>query len=145
MSRLFTFDNMLKAGQAGEDYIQSMFPNWRRSSGFKEDFVTDKEELVELKTESRTCEETPNLALELHSSGTGKGAVERAAEQSDIIIYLFRCGTMFLYDSKSLWHFLNTNKNRYRNVKIKNKGYETTVVLVPRVDVEGCKYVSSIN
>ena len=97
------FKNDLARGAKGEDRIASMFPKWTRSSGRKEDFVTDKGELVEVKTESRTTEQTANVALETESSPGRPGAIQRAVNDGvSLVVYLFADGEYFVYDAVRL-------------------------------------------
>lgn len=131
------FRNDLKRGAAGEDRIAAMFPKWTRSSGRKEDFVTDKGELVEVKTESRTTMQTPNVALEVESSPGRPGAIQRAVNDGvSLVVYLFADGEYFVYDVTKLLQFMLTNDDKYRKVKIPNKTYNTSIILIPRADLK---------
>lgn len=132
------FKSDLKRGAAGEERIAAMFPSWSRSSGRKEDFVTDKGELVEIKTESRTTTQTPNLALEVESSPGKPGAIQRAVNDGvSLVVYLFADNEYFVYDAVRLLQFMRDKSDKYRTVKIPNKTYYTTVILIPREDLEG--------
>lgn len=127
----------LKRGQAGEDRLHKMFPKWTRSSGRKEDFVTEAGELVECKFESRTTEQTPNVALEVESSPGKPGAIQRAVNDGvSLIVYLFADDKHFVYDSVSLLTFMKLHDNKYRKVRVPNKTYFTTVILIPRDDLK---------
>ena len=131
------FKKDLKRGQAGEERVAKLFPKWSRSDGRKEDFITDKGELVEVKTEGRSTAQTPNVALELESSTGRRGAIQRAVDDGiSLVLYLFSDGEYFVYDAVRLLQFMKLNENEYRQVKIKNKTYETTVLIVPRKDLE---------
>lgn len=129
----FTFKGQLKKGHEGEERIQKLFPNWIRTDGRAEDFFTPAGGSIEVKAESRTTEETPNLALELESSPGRPGAIERAVvDNIDYVVYLFADDKYFAYNPKRLLAFMQENKDKYRQVKVRNATYYTTVLLVPR-------------
>lgn len=129
----FNFRSSLRQGQAGEAKLHELFPSWTRLDGRKADFAMPDGTLIELKTEGRSTAETANIALELHSSGDRPGAIERAVTDGvTYVIYMFADGIYFVYDALLLKNFLFENKELYRNVKIKNTSYHSTIVLVPR-------------
>lgn len=127
----------LKAGTAGEDVIASLFPTWTRESGRKQDFTMPDGTRVEVKTESRTTAQTPNLALETESSPGRPGAIQRAVDDGvSIVVYLFSDGELFSYDAVKLLQYMKLHDSEYRKVKIPNKTYNTTIILIPRVDLK---------
>lgn len=130
---VYQFKSQLKKGQDGEARMHAIFPDWVRTDGKIEDFFTATGAAIEVKTESRTTEETPNLALELESSPGRPGAIQRAVNDGiDYIVYLFADDKYFIYSPKKLLAFMDKHKDKYRQVKVKNKTYFTTVLLVPR-------------
>lgn len=130
---MYNFRSSLRSGKAGEERLHAMFPDWERLDGTAADFKMPNGKLVELKTEQRTTGETANVALELHSSGSKPGAIERAVTDGvSYVIYMFADGQLFIYDATMLRNFLLENSALYRNVKIRNTNYNSTVVLVPR-------------
>lgn len=130
------FKTDLKRGAAGEERIQAMFPKWTRKDGRKEDFVTEQGELVEVKTESRTTAQTPNVALETESSPGKPGAIQRAVDDGvSLVVYIFADDKVFFYDAVKLLKFMNSPHN-YREVKIQNRTYQTTIIVVPRADLK---------
>lgn len=132
---MHNFKSSLGRGALGEAKFHKLFPTWTRTDGKKEDFITPEGKLVELKTEGRSTEQTPNLALELMSSPGKPGAVQRAVNDGiHYIVYLFADGKYFVYEPKALLEFMNT-ATKYRIVQIPNRTYETTVILIPRADV----------
>lgn len=136
MTKQYGFRKQLLLGNEAEVSINLRFPSWKRTDGRREDFVLPNGKTLELKSESRSVTATPNLALELHSSSGNPGAIERAvAHGVHYICYMFANKDIFVYRSTELWQYLETNKSRYRNIKINNGSYLTTVVLVPRRDV----------
>ncbi len=127
------FKHDLKRGAAGEDRIAKMFPKWTRNDGRKQDFTTDKGILIEVKTESRTTLQTPNVALEVESSPGRPGAIQRAVSDGvSVVLYLFSDDKLFAYDAVGLLAFMTFHEGVYRTVKIPNKNYHTTVMIVPR-------------
>ena len=133
------FKSSLAKGHEGEIYMQSLFPKWRRTDGYKEDLITEDGKLVEIKTESRTTEQTPNVALEWASSPGRPGAIERACKDGvTYLIYLFADKKYFVYDPVKVWAFMRKNYAKYRRVSIVNPTYYSTVLLVPRADLEDC-------
>lgn len=132
----YNFKSSLRQGQKGEDAFHKLFPDWTRSDGRKEDFVMPNGKTVELKTERRTTDETPNLALELESSPGRPGAIQRAvADGIDYIIYYFADGKYFVYKPQELLVVMSDPLKIYRTVAIPNTTYNTRVLLVPRKDL----------
>lgn len=127
------FKSKLKQGQSGEDRLHKLFPNWLRADGRIADFVTDEGHLIELKTESRTTEQTPNLALEMASSPGKPGAIQRAINDGiDTIVYMYADDRLFAYAPAALLEFAIQNRKKYRTVFVPNDSYESEVLLVPR-------------
>lgn len=137
------FKSSLAYGHAGESRLASIKPSWRRTDGIKEDFVTPEGLLVELKTESRKSTDTPNIACELASSFGKPGAIERAViDGIDIIIFLFADDQLFQYKVADLWSYVQENKDEHRTVLVENAGYRSSVLLVPRGNIEHIRMVS---
>jgi hypothetical protein len=107
--------------------------------GRRADFETPNGKKVELKYESRTTAQTPNVALEVYS-GHGIGAIARAVEHGmDYIIFMYSDGQYFVYSPAKLLQFMNQPKLNYRVVSVSNPRYETIVMLVPRADLKECE------
>lgn len=133
MSKVFHFGQSLKQGNRGEDRLLKQFPNLRKGDGRKVDIYTPSGKHIELKSESRTIEETPNLAIEIGHSNGSIGALDRACQDNiDYLVYMFGCGTIFTYNPKQLKEFLDKSSVNFRIVQVKNKSYTTFVKLVPR-------------
>jgi hypothetical protein len=132
---IFNFKSSLIQGQAGEAKFHALYPNWIRTDGRKEDFILPDGRTAELKTESRTTAQTPNLAIELNSSAGRIGALERAVfDKVTYIIYMFADGKYYVYDPVALMAYVNTAKHRICNIP--NQGYTSIVMLVPRSAVK---------
>jgi hypothetical protein len=133
---MFDFKSSLKQGHAGEARFAKLYPAYIRTDGRREDFIAPTGELVELKCESRTIEQTANLALELSSSEGRPGAIERAITDGiTYIVYMFADGLTFTYNPKELFEHMSANGHKYRLINIPNRGYTSVVMLVPRADV----------
>ena len=123
----------LKRGQDAEAKFHTKFPTWQRTDGRRADFIMPDGRTVELKTESRTTKETPNLALELESSPGKPGAIERAVRDGvTFIIYWFADDKYFVYQPSTLLAYLTLHNSKHRIIKVRNATYFTTVCLVPR-------------
>lgn len=134
---IHSWHKSLKAGTAGEDVIASLFPDWTRNDGRKQDFTMPDGTRVEVKTESRTTKQTPNLALETESSPGRPGAIQRAVDDGvKLVVYLFADDKYFVYDSVKLLEFMKLHDSKYRKVKIPNKTYNTTIILIPRTHLK---------
>lgn len=133
---MHSFRRSLKRGSTGEFRFHAMHPTLIRTDGKVEDFKTLNGKLVELKTESRSTLETPNIAVEMQSSEKRPGALQRAVDDNiDYIVYLFANDLYFCYNPKKLLEYVLAAKVKYRHVDIPNKGYTSVVVLVPRADL----------
>lgn len=127
------FKSKLKQGQSGEDRLHKLFPDWLRADGRVADFVTADGHLVELKTESRSTADTPNLAIEMASSPGKAGAIERAVTDNiDMIVFMYSDDKLFAYHPAALLEFANVHRKKYRTVFVPNDGYDTEVLLIPR-------------
>lgn len=129
------FKRSLAAGHAGEQRIAELFPTWQRTDGRVEDFILPNGDKLDLKTESRSSTETPNIAAETASSEGRPGAIERAVNDDvKYIMYLFSDGVFFIYESTKLHDYMKMAK--HRKVQIKNTAWTSTVMLVPREAVK---------
>lgn len=135
------FRSKLAQGQSGEERLHKLFPTWTRTDGKGADFITEHGFKVELKTESRSTAETPNIALELASSAGKPGAIHRAVEEGiDRIIFMYSDGALFCYSPAALLEFAVKNRTKYRTVFVDNDTYQTEVLLVPRKDVAALEW-----
>lgn len=131
-----SFEGDLKAGQDAETTFHAKHPWLIRADGKLYDFETPKGKRVELKSEKRTTAETPNLALELNSSGGRLGCIQNAYNNDvHYLVYTFADGKQFTYNCTALFIFMIANAYRYRQVHVSNGSYLTTVVLIPRADL----------
>lgn len=137
MSKVFYFNKSLNEGNRGEALLLSKYPTLKKGDGRVVDIYTPSGKLLELKSESRTIEQTPNLAIEMGHSNGAIGALDRACEHNiDYLVYMYGCGAIFTYNPKELKQFLNTTEIKFRQVSVKNKTYDTYVKLVPRETVK---------
>ena len=126
------FESSLAAGHAGEERFMLLVPGLTRTDGRLFDLVTANGKRVELKTERRTTSQTPNIAVEISSSGK-LGAIHAAAANADYIVFLFADDKYFVYEPKALLAEVNDD---YRRVAVANSTYESTVVLMPRAAIK---------
>lgn len=133
----FNFHRSLKAGAAGEAKFATKHPQLQKTDGLKHDFVSVVTNLkYELKTESRTTFQTPNIALEWSSSYCKRGAIHNALAHSDIIVFAFANGREFAYKVKELYYWTRRNKKRLKKVTVSNGTYKSIVILVPRYEIK---------
>jgi len=134
---MYNFSKSLVAGHLGESRFKMLYPQMTATDGRTCDFISTLSGLrYEVKTESRSIFETPNVAIELSSSAGRKGALHNAFAHSDIIVYQFASGQLFAYDVKKLFYWIRKHKQNYRTVTIPNTTYKSTVLLVPRKHLE---------
>lgn len=132
-----SFQKDLKQGKAGEDAFHKLYPKLIKTNGRLYDFETIAGKRVELKTETRTTGETPNLALELNSSGGRLGCIQNAFKNSvDYLVYAFADDKHFVYNCTAVFIYMVSNAYRYRQVQVPNGTYKTTIVLIPRADLK---------
>jgi len=129
----YNFHNSLVAGHIGESRFKMLHPQMVATDGQTCDFVSSITGLkYEVKTESRSVFETPNVAIELSSSFGRPGALHNAFKHSDVLVYQFASGQLFAYDIKRLYYWMKKYKHNYRQVSVRNLTYSSTVALVPR-------------
>lgn len=127
----YKFKDSLLVGQAAESKFHELYPSLIRTDGRKEDFILPDGTTLDLKAESRTTEQTPNLAVELESSEGRPGAIQRAVNDGvTYITYVYADGAHYTYLATSLLEYLLDSKHRI--VFVKNVGYTTKVMLIPR-------------
>ena len=137
MSKVFHFGESFRQGTIGENRLLEKFPNLTKGDGRKVDIYTPSGKRLELKSESRSTEQTPNLAIETGHSNGALGALDRACEDDiDYLVYMYADGETFTYNPKELKAFLDSTELKFREVKVKNKAYMTHVSLVPREAVK---------
>lgn len=125
------FERSLKTGQAGEARFCKLVPGTYQAAGTKHDLERANGVTLELKTESRTTAQTPNLAVELASSHGKEGALHNAIKHSDYIVWLFADDKYYVYKPKQLLAYIEQH-SELRVVYVNNATYQSKVVLVPR-------------
>ncbi len=134
---MHSFKASLAKGQAGEEAFHNLFPELTRTDGRLCDFITPAGHRLELKKESRTTAETPNIAVEIESSPGRLGAIYTASHNKvKYFVYFFADSRYFVYDTEALLEFILTNADRFRLVKVRNSTYYSTVILLPRLEVQ---------
>lgn len=95
----------------------------------------------EIKAESRTSLQTPNLAIERYSSVQAR--TDGGPWQTKAILYahIYSDGLLCIMDRLELKNWLNKNMSKYKSFSAENVGYTTTGVLIPRL--EAASFLSS--
>lgn len=134
MGKRFDFKAQLKQGAAAEEIFASLCPFLERTDGRRGDFKfksgKNKGAIVELKSESRTTEETPNFFFERYSSIAKKnpgGVWQTAQHGGTFFVILFACGTAFWFKVSELLSALEEiiSKEKPYLISIRNNGYST--------------------
>lgn len=88
---------------------------------------------IELKIESRTSAQTPNLAIERYSSKEKPGGP--FSTSAVYYAHYFADGLFCIARREALTAYVLQNSDQWRKVHAANPGYSSTVYLVPRVNV----------
>ncbi|GAC1501546.1 MAG: hypothetical protein NVS1B10_05800 [Candidatus Saccharimonadales bacterium] len=131
-----SFVASLKKGSDGESRLLRMWPELKRLDGKRGDFIAPDGRKLELKSESRNVEDTPNFFIERYSNFEKKspGGPWQSLEQgSELMCFTFRaCPIGFLFDVKTLVLFIEPILSKLKPIFINNKGYKTMGYAVPR-------------
>lgn len=139
----FGFAKQNKFGQRGEEDFLLYYPDigLKREDGRVWDFSLNGEG-VEVKSESRNLDKTPNIFCEIISnvSKNTEGAVFRAETDKCryIIYYFINDKTFFWYNTIKLCEFIRKNGCNYDKKLIRNVSHETIGYAIPRKDIEFC-------
>lgn len=133
------FQKSLAVGKAGEDQIISAWPGLVRLDGRKSDFLTWDGLKVELKSDSYSMADTENFFIELLSDKAKNkhgGPLQALASGSDLYVYNFSANrTLFIFEVPALAAYIAKNKDKYEQIEIRNQGWVTTGLKVPRIDL----------
>lgn len=138
MSKVFDMQTQLAIGKKGEELFLSFYKDLKPTDGRRGDFIGFTGRKIELKTESRTTQETPNFFIEVIRNNKGdKGGPYQALEHGAYyIVYLFACGTVYWFRVQELIDHLEANMAKYERRTIYNKGWKAEGILVPRASTE---------
>lgn len=137
MSAIFDFNKQNDLGKQGEQFFQRAYPLVKKLDGFKADFIALNGDLIELKTELRSIQDTPNFFIEYESNSDSLGGPWRSVAHN-IKYYVqmyYPSNTFFWFLAKELVSKLENlieNKEIYYCASIYNKKYTTTGYIVKR-------------
>jgi hypothetical protein len=137
---MHNFQASLKKGQVGEELLLKAFPNLTKLDGRKSDFVSDRGDRWELKTDSYDMLATPNFFIELLSDLAREkpGGPRQAMEHgSTVWCYLFiKNSVLFTFNTAELVAWLDVHDKNYIPSRIPNKTWTTIGIKVPRIDLK---------
>lgn len=133
--KIFQFHKQLKTGDAGEQWLLQNYDRpLRLYEGREFDFYDDLNRRVELKTETRSLEDSPNFFIERWSDISKKkpGGPWQSVDKADVLVYLFLPSqTYFVFDSIPL--LISEIEERKLTLKeIQNKGFTAGGFVVKR-------------
>ena len=136
-----SFKDSLAKGKTGESLFLSLFPKLKQLSGRKSDFCNPRTGLlIELKSDFYNMEHTENFFIELYSDIDRKkvGGPRQAAEHgTDLWAYLYmENSAVFFFKVSALVRWLDQNESKYKPLRIMNKGWITSGILVKRDDLK---------
>lgn len=135
-----SFKDSLAKGLQGENIFASLFPHLKKLDGRKSDFVNPKTgRTYEVKCDSYDMLVSPNFFIEIWSDVDKKkvgGPRQALKNDTDFWVYIFeKNSTMFLFSVKQLVKWMEANENKYRQVRVMNKGWVTVGAVVSREDL----------
>jgi len=137
------FHEDLDRGLMAEEKFRTLFPRLEKSTVKEYDF-TFLDKKIELKTEFRTMEETPNICFEMISNttkGTLGGPFQSQSHGVDFFIcFYIKNNKYFIFEVDELCTWIKENYKRYGPQLKPNKGYYTKYVLIPRDDIMAIEY-----
>jgi hypothetical protein len=140
--KTFSFHKQLKKGGIGEKlFIECYHDLHPVKSPMKEvDIFINNNEKVELKSDFYSQEDTPNLFIELiGNTVNNKLGGPHLSLQNDIdwFVYLYiNDRTFYWFNTKELCDFIDNNGHKYETKEIKNYGWSSLGLLVPREDIQ---------
>ena len=137
-----SFSQSLLIGKQGEYALTKFWPNpVERTDGRKADFIDlVTGERIELKTETRDLTKTANIFLELYSDvakGKVGGLQQALSSGSSLYVCNFSASsTAFVYEVEPLWAFIASTLANYSPVFVRNNGWVTLGIKVPRASIQ---------
>jgi hypothetical protein len=139
LTKTWDMATQLAIGSAGEALFLKFNPDLVRLDGRKGDFVGFSKRKIELKTESRTTKETPNLFIERYRNDilcTPGGPWQALEHKVYYIVYMYADGVVYWFKVAEMVEWLEAHENNYKKHRIPNKGWASIGWLVPRASVE---------
>lgn len=136
MSTVYDFKKQLAVGNKGEELFLKYHPDIQRLDGRKGDFMGFTNQKIELKTDSRTCKQTPNLFIERYRNDKKDAGGPWQAKEHEVhwFVYMFADTFIYWFEVEELIKFLEENKFPSRSIQ--NRGWSAMGYLVPRAAVE---------
>lgn len=141
-SKIFSFNKEFSKGLKGEDIFIQCYKdkNARKSDTRDYDLLIKKDTKIELKTDYRSMESTPNIFIERWSDMDAKkpgGPYQSYEKGVFIFIYFFIIDMTFIwFKTLDLKNFIDKNKNTLYSRKIRNMNYNGFGYLVPRDKIQ---------
>lgn len=125
MSKVFSFDKQLAAGNKGEELFLRTHPDIKRLDGRRGDFMGETGRLIELKTESRPST-TPNMFVERYSDVDKRspgGPWQSAGHGAFYLVQVFGDGVALWFEVTPLLLHLRRHEKTYKLHYIRNQGW----------------------
>ena len=135
----WSMQKQLSIGSKAEELFLKYHPDVTRLDGRKGDFIGFTQKKIELKADSRSVRDTPNMFVERYSVLSSKkagGPWQAAEHEVYYFVYLFSCGTIYWFETAALIEHLERNESTYQSRAIRNRAWTTLGYLVPRASLE---------
>ena len=139
--KVFGFQKQLKQGEKGEQYFIECYHklNPRKSTTKDVDIFINDNEKVELKTDSYPEEKTENFFIEIvGSTRTGKLGGAHLSHQNNVDYFVYHYSfdkTFYWFRPHDLVKFIDENGHEFEKKEIRNYGWSSIGLLVPREKV----------
>lgn len=140
--KIFKFNKQLSIGKKGElNFIKNYKSLGARLSRAREyDILVNDNEKLELKSDSYSESNTPNMFLEKVGVSTTKkagGPFLSVIHNCKYFVYHYiQNNTFYWFRPEDLCDYINKNEKNLQKREIWNRGYNSVGFLVPRKDVE---------
>lgn len=137
--KTFDFQEQLAKGNAGEIKFLKAYPDLTRLDGRKGDFIGFSKHKIELKTDSRSTKDSPNIFIERirnESTGAMGGPFQAKEHEVHYFVYLFSDGIIYWFETEELVVHLEAHQADYAVRRIFNKGWTAVGWLVSRASLE---------
>lgn len=98
--------------------------------------VGDNPEFIEVKVETRTSQQTPNLAIERFSDTARQTNGGAWSTRAKFYSHIYADGLLVMMRREPLLSWLIQEYETFRQFQANNGGYVTTGILVPREDAQ---------
>ena len=139
--KVFSFRKQFKIGNKGESLFIKHYSDMNaRKTGTRDfDIFIDDNTKVELKSDSRSTLDSPNLFIERYSDldkKTPGGVHQSFGKGTKYFVYLFlKDRTFFWYETSKLKDYIDKNEDKFEKKTIFNFGYRSLGYLVKREEV----------